>query len=110
MKNSNTEGSIPIKPISKVQDQTPIAILIEDLESSAKFQEETGKILLQSLINVLEKSYLKKEREIMIKFAFDFYSELSDDMNVSENLISENRTHAEIYFDEKFNRNEAQDV
>ncbi len=38
----------------------------------------------------------------MEKFAFDFYYDLSRQMGVPENLISENLTHAEIYFYEKF--------
>lgn len=105
MEHSNTQGAIPNEPAIKFQEQTPIAILIQDLESSAELQEEAGQKLLQSLINVLQKSYLKREREIMARFAFDFYADLSRQMGVSEILIFENLTHAEIYFDQKFNRN-----
>jgi len=106
MKNSNTEEAIPNEPTSKFQEQTPIAILIEDLETTSNLMEyDLEKKLVLSIIKILKDNYLDKEREIMSRFAFDFYFDLSDDLDVPENLISENLTHAEIYFDQKFNRN-----
>jgi hypothetical protein len=39
-------------------------------------------------------------REEMIKHAFDFYYDMSEKMKVPFRLISENRTNAEVWFDE----------
>jgi hypothetical protein len=44
----------------------------------------------------------EKEKEQMIKFAFDFYYQLSNKMEVPFNLISENRLHAETYYNETY--------
>jgi len=41
-------------------------------------------------------------KEDMIKFAFDFYYQLSNKMEVPFNLISENRLHAENYYNETY--------
>ena len=106
MKNSNTEEAIPNEPTSKFQEQTPIAILIEDLETTSNLMEsDIKKIVVLTTVKVIKESYVEREREIMTKFAFDFYADLSRQIGVPENLISENLTHAEIYFDQKFNRN-----
>ena len=111
MENSNAEEINPVDAISKITDQTTIAILIQDLNSTSNLMScEIEKDLTARLVKVLNDSYLNREREIMTKFAFDFYADLSRQMKVTENKISENLTHAEIYFDEKFNRDEAQDV
>jgi hypothetical protein len=104
MENSNTGEVNPNDLIGKFKDQTPLAFLIDDIESSSRLQKEDGKFLLLSLSKVLNKHYIKKERDAMVKFAFDFYADLSRKMKVPENLISENLTHAEIYFDGKFNK------
>lgn len=102
MESTNTSTLDQFDAIRKITDETAISILIQDLTSSWKLQSEEGKALLLRLIKVLEESYLGKERDIMEKFAFDFYYDLSRQMGVPENLISENLTHAEIYFYEKF--------
>lgn len=90
--------------IKNINDETAISILIQDLKTSSKLQTEEGEKLLLRLSKVLTESYLEKERNIITKFAFDFYADLSRRMKVPENLISENLTHAEIYFEEKFNK------
>jgi hypothetical protein len=41
-------------------------------------------------------------KEDMIKFAFDFYYQLSNKMEVPFNLISENRLHAETYYNKTY--------
>ena len=111
MESTNTESSIVNDLIAKFKDQTAITVLIKDLELSSNFMEDdTQKKLVFYIREVLKESYAKTERDVMTKFAFDFYYELSHQMGVPENLISENLTHAEIYFDEKFNRDEAQDL
>lgn len=46
----------------------------------------------------------KAERQRMIDFAFSFYYDFSKQNKVDENLISENKLHAEVYYDEKFNK------
>jgi hypothetical protein len=91
--------------IKKINDETAISILIQDLDTSSRLQTEEGKKLLLRLSKVLTESYLEKERNIITKFAFDFYSDFSRQMGVPENRISENFTHIEIYFEEKFNQN-----
>ena len=91
--------------IRKLTDQTAMSILIQDLKTSSRLQTEDGCELLLRLSNVIKKSYLEKERNIITKFAFDFYSDFSRQMGVPENRISENFTHIEIYFEEKFNQN-----
>jgi len=91
--------------IKKINDETAISILIQDLKTSSKLQTEEGEKLLLRLSKVLTESYLEKERNIITKFAFDFYADLSRQMKVPENLISENLTWAELYFEEKFNQN-----
>ena len=49
------------------------------------------------------------EKEQMIKFAFDVYYDISNKMKVPFNLISENRLHAEQYYDQTFNNEELSD-
>ena len=88
--------------ISKIHDQTPISILIEDLESSAKLQTNEGQALLLKLSQVLRESYLQKERELMAKFAFDFYSDVSRGLGADVYII--NCDLAEMFFDETFNK------
>ena len=93
-----------IENTPKETEETVISILIQDLNSTSNcLTSDVEQNLLSRLCNVLEKCYLEKERIIMIKFAFDFYADLSRQMQVPENLISENLTHAETYFEEKFN-------
>lgn len=111
MENSNTGETTSNDLIAKFQDLTPITILIQDLEQTSNllksdFQKDT----ILRIVKVLKESYPERERNVITKFAFDFYADLSRQMKVPENLISENLTHAEIYFDEKFNRDETQDV
>jgi hypothetical protein len=101
MENSKT-SDITNDAMGKIQDKTPIAILIQDLESSSKLQTEEGKALLLKLTQVLRESYLQKERELMTKFAFDFYLDLS--IRLEGEYTTHNRDHAEIYFDQKFNK------
>ena len=105
MENSKSSTLDQFDAIRKLTDQTAMSILIQDLKTSSRLQTEDGCELLLRLSNVIKKSYLEKERNIITKFAFDFYADLSRQMKVPENLISENLTHAEIYFEEKFNQN-----
>jgi hypothetical protein len=42
------------------------------------------------------------EKEQKIEFAFDFYYDFSNQLGVPFNLISENRTNAEKYYNETF--------
>jgi hypothetical protein len=108
MENSNKEETNPIDAINKIHDQTPISILIEDLElTSNLMKSDVERCLTARIVKVLNDSYLNRERDIITKFAFDFYSDLSRKMKVPENKISENLTHAEKFFEQKFNRDEA---
>ena len=103
MENSKTSDSTN-DAINKFQDQTPITILIQDLkETSNLVKSDFQKDVILSIVKVLQESSKETERNIMAKFAFDFYADLSRKMGVPENLISENFTHAENFFDEKFN-------
>lgn len=110
MESTNTGVIDQFESIKKIADQTAIGILIQDLETSSKLQTEEGGKLLLRLSKVLTESYLEKERGIITKFAFKFYYDLSLKMGVPENLISENITNAEVYFDETFNRNETKNL
>ena len=103
MESTKTSTLDQFDVIRNKTNQTAISILVEDLNTSSRLQSEEGGKLLLRLSNVLTESYLKKEHDIITKFAFDFYSDLSRQMGVPENLISENLTHAEIYFKQKFN-------
>jgi hypothetical protein len=104
METTNTEEANEGDLIAKFKDKTPITILSKDLTFTAVlFKSDVEKDLASRIVKVLNDSYLKRERDIMTKFAFDFYADLSRQMGVPENLISENLTHAETYFDEKFN-------
>ncbi len=104
MENSNTREVNPIDSIGKIKEQTSIGILIQDLTSASNLMScETKKDLTARIIKVLNENYLKRERDIVTKHLFNFYAELSRQMNVPENLISENLTHAENYFDKIFN-------
>lgn len=111
MENSNTQETNSIDLIAKFKDRTPITILIQDLEESSNLMKsDVQKDLVSRIVKVLNDAYTEREREIMTKFAFDFYADLSRKMNVPENLISENFTHAENFFEQKFNRDKTQDV
>jgi len=101
---NNTSSSTPeqFEVIRKINNSTAINILIQDIQTSSKLQTEEGEKLLLRLNKVLVDSYLDKERGIIIKHLFNFYAELSRKMNVPENLISENLTHAEEYFNNNF--------
>jgi hypothetical protein len=101
MENSKTSDNTN-DVISKIQDQTPISILIEDLESSSKLQTEEGKALLLKLSQALRESYIQKERELMTKFAFDFYSDVS--RGLGADVYTVNCDLAEMFFDETFNK------
>lgn len=104
MDSTNTSTIDQSQVMNKVANQTAIAILIQDIKSSPKLHTEEGSELLLRLSKVLDESYLKKERDIMNKYAFDFYVDISRKMGVPENLISESFTHVETYFDEKINK------
>lgn len=105
METENTHELNESELISKFKDQTPIIILIKDLEITSNLaKSDFEKNLILETVEVLKEGYVERERNVMTKFAFDFYSDLSRSVGVDENLISENLTHAEIYFDEKFNR------
>ena len=106
MENSNTGETTSNDLIAKFQDQTPITILIQDLEQTSNlvksdFQKDT----ILTIVKVLKESYPERERNVITKFAFDFYADLSRQMKVPENKISENLTHAENFFEQKFNLN-----
>jgi hypothetical protein len=104
METTNKSTLDQFDAIRKITDETAISILIQDFTSSSKIQSEEGEELLLRICKVLKESYLEKERKIIVKHSFNFYADLSRQMGVPENLISENLTHAEIYFDEKFNK------
>ena len=106
MENSITEETTSNELIAKFQDQTPITILIQDLEQTSNlvksdFQKDT----ILTIVKVLKESYPERERNVITKFAFDFYADLSRQMKVPENKISENLTHAENFFEKEFNQN-----
>jgi hypothetical protein len=104
METTNKSTLDQFDALRKITDETAISILIQDFTSSSKIQSEEGEELLLRICKVLKESYLEKEREIIVKHSFNFYADLSRQMGVPENLISENLNHAEIYFDEKFNK------
>ena len=108
IKKAKENGSIKTSTLDQFEtaknekDETAISILIKDLETSSKLQTEEGEKLLLRVNKILVENYLEKERSIIIKHLFNFYADLSRQMNVPENLVSENLTHAEIYFDRNF--------
>ena len=106
MENSITEETTSNELIAKFQDQTSITILIQDLEQTSNLMKsDIERNLVSRIVKVLNDSYLNREREIITKFAFDFYADLSRQMKVPENKISENLTHAENFFEQRFNQN-----
>jgi uncharacterized protein YeeX (DUF496 family) len=108
MENSNMQETAINDLIAKFKDQTAIIVLIQDLEQTSKLvKSDFQKNTILKIVEILKESYVERERNVITKFAFDFYAELSCQMKVPENLISENLTHAKIYFDKKFNRDEA---
>ena len=50
----------------------------------------------------IEEQAKEMEKEQKIEFAFDFYYDFSNQSGVPFNLISENRTNAEKYYEQKF--------
>ena len=50
----------------------------------------------------IEEQAKEMEKEQKIEFAFDFYYDFSNQSGVPFNLISENRTNAEKYYNETF--------
>jgi hypothetical protein len=102
METTNTNGAVASSSHQKL-NETPIQILIKDIESSLNLYSEEEKSVLQKLLTVLKNNYLNKERIAMTNFAFKFYHNLSIEKGVPENLISENLTLAEVYFDKTFN-------
>jgi uncharacterized protein YeeX (DUF496 family) len=108
MENSNMQETAINDLIAKFKDQTAIIVLIQDLEQTSNLvKSDFQKNTILKIVEVIKESYVERERNVITKFAFDFYAELSRQMKVPENLISENLTHAKIYFDKKFNRDEA---
>ena len=106
MENSITEETTSNELIAKFQDQTSITILIQDLEQTSNLMKsDVERHLVSRIVKVLNDSYLNRERETITKFAFDFYADLSRQMKVPENKISENLTHAENFFEQRFNQN-----
>jgi hypothetical protein len=104
MESTNTEETTPEKSISEIYEVTSMKILQNDIKRALpQMSDANVKGSYESLYDAIDKVFLKWERTIMIKFAFDFYADLSRQMQVPENLISENLTHAETYFEEKFN-------
>jgi len=53
--------------------------------------------ILPSLFSKQERSYSEEEVK---KLAFDFYHYMCHNMDVSENLISENETNVDIWFEQ----------
>ena len=71
--------------------QTAVEWLLNqmDLETISKYDKQ----LLQAK---------EMEKQQKIEFAFDFYYEHSNKIGVPFNLISENRTNVEAYYNETF--------
>ena len=106
MENSNNQKTTQDQLVAKFKDQTSITILIQDLEQTSNLMKsDVERHLVSRIVKVLNDSYLNRERETITKFAFDFYADLSRQMKVPENKISENLTHAENFFEQKFNQN-----
>ena len=106
MENSNNQKTTQDQLVAKFKDQTSITVLIQDLKQTSNLMDsDVEKNLVSRIIKVLNDNYLKRERHIMTKFAFDFYADLSRQMKVPENKISENLTHAENFFEQRFNQN-----
>ena len=106
MENSNNQKTTQDQLVAKFKDQTSITILIQDLEQTSNLMKsDVERHLVSRIVKVLNDSYLNRERETITKFAFDFYADLSRQMKVPENKISENLTHAENFFEQRFNQN-----
>lgn len=102
METTKTNGAVASSSHQKL-NETPIQTLIKDIGSALNLLSEEEKSIPQRLLRVLEDNYLSKERVAMSNFAFNFYHSLSIEKGVPENLISENLTLAEVYFDKTFN-------
>jgi hypothetical protein len=100
MESTNTEETTPEKSISEIYEVTSMKILQNDIKRALpQMSDANVRGSYESLYDAIDRIFLKTERTIMIKHSFNFYADLSRQMGVPENLISENLTHAEIYFD-----------
>jgi hypothetical protein len=80
---------------------------IKEIQDKTFFPDSVS--VCQALLQVWneceqDKKDKKYTKEDMIKFAFDFYYEMSSRMEVPFNLISENRLHSEQYYKETFKK------
>jgi hypothetical protein len=103
------------------EEQETIQILKEAKENTLKqetLEEESSEYSKQGMGSTLEEIYsfinfingakwqaekMYSEEEVKM-LAFNFYYDMSKKMNVPENLISENRTNFDIWF-EQFKKN-----
>jgi hypothetical protein len=70
------------------------------LEDIILNMEQHGADLPPLMIHIQKAKEMEKEQ--MIKFAFDVYYDISNKMKIPFNLISENRLHAETYYNETY--------
>ena len=107
----NTQKATPEKSISEIYEVTSMKILQNDIKRALpKMSDANVRGSYESLYDAINKVFLKMERTIMIKHSFNFYADLSRQMGVPENLISENLTHAEIYFDKFYQQMQKENV
>ena len=79
-----------------MENKTVLQELIEDLEYYCKSYYDDNKIYLRNM--------LEKEKEQMINFAFNFYYDFSNEMEVPFYKITENKDNAEEYYNKTYNK------
>ena len=81
---------------------------IEKIELSNSFKSKREKLLtLKSYKDIIciidDFNLLQKEKEQMINFAFNFYYDFSNEMEVPFYKITENKDNAEDYYNKTYN-------
>lgn len=87
-----------------MKKQTPVDFLKEELNKfvdCAYGDNPYTRYTLKDLYNAFEKAK-KMEEKNMVEFAFNFYYDFSNQSNVPFNLISENKSNAEQYYNKTF--------
>ncbi len=84
-----------------MENKTALQELIEIIQEERKteYHNYVLNFVYQKAIDLLE-----KEKEQMINFAFNFYYDFSNEMEVPFHKITENKDNAEYYYNKTYNK------
>ena len=84
-----------------MENKTALQELIEIIQEERKTEYHNSSLnfVYQKAIDLLE-----KEKEQMINFAFNFYYDFSNEMEVPFYKITENEDNAEDYYNKTYNK------